>query len=75
LLGGRSIVKAEEAVNSANEEFPSSHSKLSPLQIDIEDDDSIQRAFEEVKSKLGRVDTLINNAGTGLLLQNSTPNN
>jgi hypothetical protein len=64
LLSSRSLTKAQDAVSAAIKEFPSSCSKLSHLQIDIEDDDSIQRAFQEMKSKFGRVDTLINNAGT-----------
>ena len=64
LLAGRSLTKAEEAVKSASKEFPSSPSKLWPLQVDIEDDKSIKKAFEEVETKFGRVDALINNAGT-----------
>lgn len=63
LLAGRSLVKAQEAVQSAAEEFPSSRSKLWPIQVDIEEDDSIQRAFDEVQTKFGRLDALINNAG------------
>jgi NAD(P)-dependent dehydrogenase (short-subunit alcohol dehydrogenase family) len=63
LLAGRSLTKAQDAVRSAGEEFPSSASKLSPIQVDIEDDESIQRAFDEVKSKFGRLDVLVNNAG------------
>lgn len=63
LLAGRSHSKAEEAVKSATKEFPSSASKLWPIQIDIEDDDSMQRAFEDVKSRFSRIDALINNAG------------
>lgn len=64
LLAGRSLEKAQQASKSATEEFPASHSKVWPIQIDIEDDDSMQRAFEEVQSKFGQVDALINNAGT-----------
>lgn len=63
LLAGRSLLKAQQAVNSATEEFPSSRSKLWPIQVDIEDDDSIQRAFDEVQTKFGRLDALVNNAG------------
>lgn len=63
LLAGRSHVKAEEAVSAARKEFPSSPSKLWPIQVDIEDDNSIERAFKEVKTKFGKVDALINNAG------------
>lgn len=63
LLGGRSLSKVQAAIKSLTEEFPSSVSKVSPIQVDIEDDDSIQRAFDLVKSQFGRVDVLLNNAG------------
>ena len=63
LLGGRSPQKAEDAVNSAKEAFPGAKSELSSIQIDIESDESIQNAFEEVQTKFGRLDALVNNAG------------
>jgi NAD(P)-dependent dehydrogenase (short-subunit alcohol dehydrogenase family) len=63
LLGGRSFSKAEQAVKAITEEFPSSQSKLFPIQIDIEDDNSIEAAFKEVQTKFGRLDALVNNAG------------
>jgi NAD(P)-dependent dehydrogenase (short-subunit alcohol dehydrogenase family) len=63
LLAGRSLMKAQEAIKSIEKEFPSSHSKLHPIQVDIKDDDSIQKAFDEVQTKFGRLDALINNAG------------
>lgn len=63
ILGGRSIEKVRKAVDTAKNEFLASHSTISSLQVDIEDDDSIQKAFEEVQSKFGRIDALINNAG------------
>lgn len=63
LLAGRSVIKAQQAVRSAEEEYPSSRSKLWPIQVDIEDDESIQRAFDDVKAKFGRLDVLVNNAG------------
>jgi NAD(P)-dependent dehydrogenase (short-subunit alcohol dehydrogenase family) len=66
LLAGRSLVKAQQATSSAKEEFPSSGSQLHPIQVDIEDDESIQRAFEEVKNQFGHLDALVNNAGMRL---------
>ncbi|KFY21021.1 hypothetical protein V491_03229 [Pseudogymnoascus sp. VKM F-3775] len=63
LLGGRSIQKAEDAVQLAKTQFPNSASSLSAIQVDIEDDASISKAFEEVSAKYGRLDVLINNAG------------
>lgn len=67
LLGGRSIQKAEDAVQLAKTQFPNSASTLSAIQVDIEDDASISKAFEEVSTKYGRLDVLINNAGMPLL--------
>lgn len=67
LVGGRSLAKVQQAITSATEEFSSSRSKLSPVEVDIEDDTSIQRAFDEVKSKFGRLDALVNNAGLSSL--------
>lgn len=69
LLGGRSIDKANAAAKTAQDEFPSSKSTIKSVQIDIEDDESITRAFEHVSTEYGRVDVLINNAGK------SPPNN
>jgi NAD(P)-dependent dehydrogenase (short-subunit alcohol dehydrogenase family) len=63
LLGGRSIQKAEDAVQLAKTQFPNSQSILSAIQVDIEDDASISKAFDEVSAKHGRLDVLINNAG------------
>lgn len=63
ILGGRSFQKAEDAVQLAKEQFPNSQSILSAIQVDIEDDASISKAFDEVSTKHGRVDVLINNAG------------
>ena len=63
LLAGRSLPKVQDAIAAATEAFPSSESELWPIQIDVEDDESIQRAFEEVDAKFGRLDALVNNAG------------
>lgn len=63
LLGGRSIQKAEDAVQLAKSQFPNCPSSLTAIQVDIEDDASISKAFDEVSTKHRRVDALINNAG------------
>lgn len=63
IVGGRSLEKIEKAIKAVVTEFPSSPSKLSVLQIDIEHDDSIKAAFDTVNSNFGRVDALVNNAG------------
>lgn len=63
IVGGRSLDKVENAINSVATEFPSSPSKLSALRIDIEHDPSIKAAFDTVDSNFGRLDALVNNAG------------
>ena len=63
LVGGRSLAKAEEAAKAVLTEHTSTKSTTSPIQIDIEDDDSISAAFSHVESKHGRLDALVNNAG------------
>lgn len=63
LLGGRSLEKARAAVESVRAEFPQSASTVQAIQIDIEDDDSISKAHEQVEQQHGRLDILINNAG------------
>lgn len=64
ILGGRSLIKAQQAAHTLSKDFPSSRSKLWPMQIDIEDDESIQRVFGKVQIKFGKLDFLVNNAGT-----------
>ncbi|KAL2062311.1 hypothetical protein VTL71DRAFT_6577 [Oculimacula yallundae] len=63
LLGGRDIEKANAAAKEAQSKYPSSQSTIKTVQIDVEDDDSISRAFEHVSAEYGHIDVLINNAG------------
>lgn len=65
IVGSRSVEKGEQAVCLLKEEIKNSPSSLSVLQADVESDDSIQKAYDTVSSKFGRVDVLINNAGAG----------
>lgn len=69
LLGGRSLDKANAAVDALRKEFPASKSTVQALQIDIEDDLSISKAFETVEGKFGRLDVLVNNAGKLFLMK------
>lgn len=62
-LGSRSIEKGNAAIKALEEDVPTSDSTIELLQIDIESDDSITAAFEQVKAKSGYIDVLINNAG------------
>lgn len=63
LMGSRSVDKANTAIAELQKEKTESKSNIEPIQINIEDDDSIDNAVKEVQSKFGKVDALINNAG------------
>jgi len=63
LMGSRSLDKAKAAITTLKADNSASVSDLVPIQLDIEDDQSIQDAFEEVSLHFKRIDTLINNAG------------
>ena len=39
--------------------------RFHPVALDLADSDSVERAFEQVRSEAGRIDVLINNAGSG----------
>ncbi|KAF1939944.1 NAD(P)-binding protein [Clathrospora elynae] len=63
LMGSRSLAKANDAIFKLRSEVSDSKAQVVPIQIDIEDDASIENACKEVKSKYGRLDALVNNAG------------
>ncbi|KAK0105091.1 hypothetical protein ONS95_004547 [Cadophora gregata] len=64
LLAGRDISKANAAAKAVESDLKSpSGSVIRTLQVDIEDDESIEKAGEWVKREYGRLDVLINNAG------------
>jgi len=63
LLGARSLLKAENAAKQLAETKSIPSSLLEPVELDLSRDDSIATAAEQVKSKYGYLDILINNAG------------
>ncbi|RAO65480.1 uncharacterized protein BHQ10_001492 [Talaromyces amestolkiae] len=66
LLGSRSLSNAHKAIENIKTEFPTStNNTITPIQIDIEDDTSIQSAHDTISSLLtgGKLDVLVNNAG------------
>lgn len=69
LLGTRSLEKGEAAITSLKNEIPNTTSTVSAVQVDIESDDSIAKAFDHVSSKYGKLDVLVNNAGAGFDLK------
>ncbi|KAH7072413.1 hypothetical protein FB567DRAFT_611839 [Paraphoma chrysanthemicola] len=72
LMGSRSLDKAAVAISTLKSEVPESESRVVPIQIDIESDDSIEAAYTRVSTEFGRIDTLINNAGAAFDTPTST---
>ena len=63
LIGSRNVRRGEDAMNTIRTEVPNTASTLSVVQVDVESDESIQKAADHVLTQYGRVDTLVNNAG------------
>lgn len=64
LLGARDLKKAAAAIEEVKSEHGGSKSSIESVQIDIEDDTSIAQAYDTISSKHGKIDVLLNNAGT-----------
>lgn len=67
LLGSRSLEKAKFAIEALHKECPESTNTVEAVQVDLTSDESIEKAFEQVKASPGHIDALINNAGTHTL--------
>jgi NAD(P)-dependent dehydrogenase (short-subunit alcohol dehydrogenase family) len=65
IVGSRLISNGEAAIQTVQEEIPSSPSSLSVVQVDLASDDSIRKALENIGSTFGRLDILVNNGGAG----------
>ena len=63
LLGSRSLEKAKVAIETFHKECPESTNTVEVVQVDLTSDESIEKAFEQVKANPGHIDVLINNAG------------
>ncbi|KAL4996065.1 hypothetical protein BDV10DRAFT_173065, partial [Aspergillus recurvatus] len=63
IVGARSLSKAQDAIRAIQTEFPASSNKLTPLVVDVESDESIEKAYAEVQGAFAKVDALVNNAG------------
>ena len=63
LLGSRSLEKAKLAIDTLHKECPESTNTVEMVQVDLTSDESIEKAFEQVKASPGHIDALINNAG------------
>ncbi|OCF60943.1 hypothetical protein L486_00587 [Kwoniella mangroviensis CBS 10435] len=62
-LGTRSEEKSKTAIEKLLEECPNTRSTLAPALIDLESDESIEKAVKAVRSVTDKIDVLIHNAG------------
>ncbi|KAI0839417.1 NAD(P)-binding protein [Hypoxylon sp. FL0890] len=63
IIGCRTPSKGEDAIANLKKEIAQSPSSLSTLQVDLNSDESLEKAVETLQSKYGRLDVLINNGG------------
>ena len=64
LLGTRSTANGEAALTKLRQQAkPSAYSNVQPIALDVTDKASIAAAVQEVKTKHGRLDVLLNNSG------------
>ena len=62
LLGSRSLERGKEAAKALAAEIKGGQEIL-PVQIDIDDEESIDALQQRIQSDFGRIDVLVNNAG------------
>ncbi|KAI1372455.1 NAD(P)-binding protein [Hypoxylon crocopeplum] len=63
IIGCRTVSKGDDAIATLQKEIPQSSSSLSTVQVDLNSDESLEKAVETIGSKHGRLDVLINNGG------------
>ena len=63
LIGARDHKKGEDAVRTAQQEVGQCKSTINTVQVDISSDESIDKLRDEITSRYGKLDALVNNAG------------
>jgi len=68
-LGSRSLEKGKLAIEKLHKEVSKTRNTVELIQVDVTSDESIQKAFEQVKASSGHLDALVNNAGATFDIQ------
>ncbi|KIX03621.1 uncharacterized protein Z518_07174 [Rhinocladiella mackenziei CBS 650.93] len=64
-MASRSLEKGVAAQSSIESEFATTKGRLSTVQLDVTDENSIRQAANFVDQKFGHLDVLVNNAASG----------
>jgi NAD(P)-dependent dehydrogenase (short-subunit alcohol dehydrogenase family) len=63
LACARNQAKADDAVRRVKLECPDSQSTVVPFVVELQSDSSIEHLCDAIKTRYGKIDVLVNNAG------------